>query len=91
MGIRGTALVSTKLAALSRALSELVATMDAGGLDALDDRELVEFLQGFEAVRSRMSAVDPRASRGGVAEPGGDAGPGAVDPGADAGPADRGG
>ena len=61
MASRGTALVSTKLAAVSRALTELVTTVGAGGLDALDDVQLVEFLQEFEAVRDRMPVVHSRA------------------------------
>ena len=63
MEFRGTTLVSTRLTALSRALAELVATVDAGGLDALDDRQLVEFLQGFEAVRAQLPMVHHRALR----------------------------
>jgi hypothetical protein len=56
-----TTLVSTRLTALSRALADLAVTLDAGGLDALDDRQLVEFLQGLEAVRDATSVVAHRA------------------------------
>ena len=57
MASRGTTLVSRRLTALSRALADLAATVEAGGLYALDDRQLVEFLQEFEAVRNRMPVV----------------------------------
>ncbi len=48
------------LQVLSGALDQLVAAVDAGGLDHLDDGELVAFLQGFETVRNRMPLVDHR-------------------------------
>lgn len=63
MAFRGPALVSEKLTVLSRALTDLVATVEAGGLDALDDLGLVGFLREFEVVRNRMPLVDHRALR----------------------------
>lgn len=48
------------LAALSAGLDRLVADLDDGGLDHLDNGELLGFLQQFEAVRNRMPVVDHR-------------------------------
>jgi hypothetical protein len=63
MAFGGTALVSTKLTALSRALADLAGTVEAGGLDALDDQQLLAFLQELAAVRDRVPAVERRARR----------------------------
>ena len=52
--------VDLALRGLSSALDVLVASVDSGGLDQVDDVGLVRFLQGFEQVRNRMSLVDHR-------------------------------
>jgi hypothetical protein len=55
--------VRRALVAFSSALDGLVRAVDDGGLDDLDNPELVEFLQDFEQVRNRLPLVDHRALR----------------------------
>ncbi len=59
----GTTPAVSALQVLSTALSELVLTVDQGGLDHLDDAELMEFLRDFETVRNQMPLVDHRTLR----------------------------
>ena len=59
--------VGRALAGLGSALDGLVDAVEAGGLDGLDDLELVGFLQGVERVRNRMPLVDHRMIRDGQA------------------------
>lgn len=59
----GTTPADERLLALSAALDALVAAVESGGLDRLDDLGLVGFLQEFERVRNRMALVDHRALR----------------------------
>src|SRR5690242_17176253 len=49
------------------ALDHLVKVVDDRGLDELDAAALVEFLQAFEQIRSRMSVIDQAAICGAVA------------------------
>ncbi len=44
-------------------LDQLIAAVEGGGLDHLDDLGLVGFLQGFEVQRNRMALVDHRMLR----------------------------
>src|SRR4051794_35810444 len=55
--------VRRALATFSSALDGLVSAVDDGGLEHLDNAELVEFLQGFERVRNRLPLVDHRVLR----------------------------
>ncbi len=55
--------VDLALDAWSTAQDQLVKLVEDGGLDDLDDRELVGFLQRFEQVRNRSALVDHRAVR----------------------------
>ena len=44
-------------------LDQLIAAVEGGGLDHLDDLGLVGFLQGFEVQRNRLALVDHRMLR----------------------------
>lgn len=59
--------VDDALDALDVALDRLVEVVEAGGLDAYDDRELVVFLQRFERLRHRTALIDHRVVRDGEA------------------------
>ncbi len=52
--------VTSALAVLSKDLDRLVAVLGGGGLDLVDDPELLGFLQAFEGFRNRLSLVDHR-------------------------------
>lgn len=55
--------VGQALTALSAALDQLTAAVEAGGLDHYDTAGFVGFLQEFESVRNRMPLVDHRLLR----------------------------
>jgi hypothetical protein len=64
--------VDDALDALNVGLDHLVKLVEDGGLEVLDDAQLVGFLQGFERVRNRLPLVDHRvigdATRRGLPE-----------------------
>lgn len=52
--------VADALAVLSGGLDLMLEGLGGGGLDHFDDAGLVDFLQGFERLRNRLSVVDHR-------------------------------
>lgn len=50
--------VDDALTALVAGVDRMVAAVEAGGLDHLDDTQLVAFMQAFERVRNRMPLID---------------------------------
>jgi hypothetical protein len=56
-----TSAVDDALDALNVSLDHLVKLVEDGGLEVLDDAQLVGFPQGFERVRNRLPLVDHKA------------------------------
>ncbi len=63
MSSRGAGPAVEALRTCSDALDSLVAAVESGGLDHLDDSELVGFWQEFEGLRNRLPVVEHRLVR----------------------------